>query len=199
MGTGLLDRAVHVERARDSISFRGGWRRRQPRLRRHRDRYYVHTDQEPPHPEFRHSRAGRRDRHEGRSRKLACGSAHAVSAAPTPVTALLRVRRIQSSAAEACATNAAVNDATETVAICAAVRLARTRRAGTKIRRIVAMDSPMANALIIHYNRTLLIPHDNMKAGWCEPNRFGISRKLPAALEANLARIGTGLAAPAPA
>jgi len=43
-----------------------------------------------------------------------------------------------------------VNDATEIVAICASVGSATTRSAGTKIKRIVAMESPCVRETKTH-------------------------------------------------
>jgi hypothetical protein len=63
---------------------------------------------------------------------------------------------------------------------------------GTNIRHrsLSGTGHPVSFAFPGH--RMLLIPHDNIKAGSCGPNRFGFLRKLPAALEGNVARTGTG-------
>jgi hypothetical protein len=64
---------------------------------------------------------------------------------------LLRVARIQSSAAEALSTKATANATTKSVPKSPSVGSAVVmRRAGKKIRRAVAMASPTANARIIH-------------------------------------------------
>src|SRR5215217_6668458 len=75
-------------------------------------------------------------------------------AAFTPLalgTPLLRVARIQSSATETCKTNATAKDTAKSVPNLLSVgSVVVMRSAGKKIRRAVAMASPMANARIIH-------------------------------------------------
>src|SRR3712207_6876438 len=63
---------------------------------------------------------------------------HAASTSPALGAPLLRVARMQSSATAACRTNAAANDDTTSVVICAWVEALMS--AGTRIRRIVAID-----------------------------------------------------------
>src|ERR671916_1212451 len=75
---------------------------------------------------------------------------HAAFTLPPLGTPLPRVVRIQSSATDACNTNASANDVTESAAICSSLGSAASIKAGTKIRRIVAIESPMAKARIIH-------------------------------------------------
>jgi hypothetical protein len=66
MGAGFLYRSTRERRARDPDRGRG-----ELRVRRHREQRRVRVDQEQANHRFRRRRAGRRDRHEGRCRRIA--------------------------------------------------------------------------------------------------------------------------------